>query len=607
VAGLIAGSTGAGGGFVVTPALMSLGIKGILAVGTDMLYLFANGLIGTAIHRKLGNVNVRLAIAFTVGSMTGVTVGGMANRALFELNPVTSDLVISLSYVVILGFLGFYALNDFVRTSRSMGSHDAARASTEVRQTPVALAVRSVRIPPLIRYDAHMAGGKQVSAIVVVLVGLVVGFVAAVLGAGGGFLTFPIFVYGLGISTLTTTGTNILQVLFTAGYGAIGQYAIHGYVIYSLAIAMMLGSLVGVQIGALGTRFVSPALIRGFYAVAILAGFVNRLFAVPEDLSRLGVIGLDGGVARALATVGSALFFALVTVLAVWILGTFVRSVPRLRAQSAGVASSTSRGRLVRRPRAFRLGIGLLVSFYTTVVAMSLPLSPSGQTALAWADGLFNSVSKGSAWFVPEEAQAIRSVAGERIDVTLQAPDAEEVALWARLYGRTGATVQTAGAELRVTGDLDAVLLGASSDAELAYANAGGGLRDRHGADPRAVTHAWWSSLKLVDRALDEQGHYQASAVVKSFERRVLEPAHNYYGTERKDLAANAGPVAGVLMLYLVFAVWYGGAIYALGEAFGIVGKGAPQAQPSRNANPPRRVAPSEAASAAGSLDSRLS
>src|SRR5512139_1875308 len=90
-AGLITGCIGAGGGFIITPALMAAGVKGILAVGTDLFHIFAKAIMGTAVHKKLGNVSVSLAVAFLVGSVLGATGGGVINRALYDYNPVLSD------------------------------------------------------------------------------------------------------------------------------------------------------------------------------------------------------------------------------------------------------------------------------------------------------------------------------------------------------------------------------------------------------------------------------------------------------------------------------------------------------------------------------------
>ncbi|MHC4078676.1 MAG: sulfite exporter TauE/SafE family protein, partial [Planctomycetota bacterium] len=87
-AGLITGCIGAGGGFIIAPALMSAGIKGILAVGTDLFHIFAKAIMGSVIHRKLGNVSVPLALTFLIGAIAGATVGGVINRVLYEINPV---------------------------------------------------------------------------------------------------------------------------------------------------------------------------------------------------------------------------------------------------------------------------------------------------------------------------------------------------------------------------------------------------------------------------------------------------------------------------------------------------------------------------------------
>ena len=87
-AGLITGCIGAGGGFIIAPALMSAGIKGILAVGTDLFHIFAKAIMGSVIHRKLGNVSVPLAATFLIGAIGGATLGGVINRVLYEINPV---------------------------------------------------------------------------------------------------------------------------------------------------------------------------------------------------------------------------------------------------------------------------------------------------------------------------------------------------------------------------------------------------------------------------------------------------------------------------------------------------------------------------------------
>ncbi|MDD4952043.1 MAG: sulfite exporter TauE/SafE family protein [Desulfovibrionaceae bacterium] len=331
-AGLITGCIGAGGGFIITPALMSAGIKGILAVGTDLFHIFAKAIMGTAVHRKLGNVSVGLAVAFLVGSGLGVTGGGVINRALYETNPVLSDTFISVIYVVLLGFLGIYAMTDFLRLRKS-DSGGGAHGGPSPHHTPgLPAKLQAAHIPPMIRFDEDLVpGGKKISFLFVAICGAIVGFVAAIMGVGGGFLTFPMFVYILGVSSFTTVGTDILQIIFTAGYASISQYAIYGFIFYTLAMGMLLGSLIGIQLGALTTKLVKGIYIRGFYATAILAGFLNRLFALPGKLSEMKYIALDKATGDMLATVGNWVFFIVVGIFAVWVIGTFFSKIGELR------------------------------------------------------------------------------------------------------------------------------------------------------------------------------------------------------------------------------------------------------------------------------------
>jgi hypothetical protein len=340
-AGLITGCIGAGGGFIITPALMSVGVKGILAVGTDQFHIFAKAIMGTTVHKKLGNVHVGLAIAFLVGSGIGVTAGGKINRALYEYNPVLSDLAISVIYVVMLGFLGIYAMSDFLKNRNAADAHGGSE-----ELTGLAKGLQKTNLPPIIKFDEHVTpGGRKISAWFVAVCGAVVGMAAAIMGVGGGFLTFPMFVYGLGVSTGTTVGTDILQIIFTAGYSSITQYAIYGYIFYTLAMGMLVGSLLGIQIGAITTKVVSGGHIKGFYAITILAGFVNRAFALPEKLVKMDYININAQLASILNTVGNIIFFGIIGFFAIWVISKFVGNIAKLRQEAMASMAISSDGK----------------------------------------------------------------------------------------------------------------------------------------------------------------------------------------------------------------------------------------------------------------------
>jgi len=330
-AGLITGCIGAGGGFIVTPALMAAGIKGILAVGTDLFHIFAKAIMGTTVHRKLGNVSVTLAVAFMVGSGGGTFIGGAINKGLYNTNPLLSEAFISAVYSVLLGFLGFYALIDYLRSRKEGGGGDAHGGATS--GTPsLAIKLQGMNLPPMISFDEDFVpGGKKISGVIVAAGGLIVGIMASIMGVGGGFITFPMFVYIFGVSSMTTVGTDILQIIFTAGVAAIGQYAIYGYVFYTLAIGMLVGSLIGIQVGALTTKVVKGIHIRGFYAVSILAGFINRVATLPKKLTELEVINVPNAVTSNIELFGNVVFWVVVAAFGVWVFGKFFANMGLLR------------------------------------------------------------------------------------------------------------------------------------------------------------------------------------------------------------------------------------------------------------------------------------
>ena len=345
-AGLITGCIGAGGGFVIAPALMSAGIKGILAVGTDLFHIFAKAIMGSVIHRQLGNISVPLAVVFLIGAIMGATIGGLINRLFYEINPVLSDAFITTIYALMLGFLGLYAMMDFLRARKAEvdilaphgggGEQEGKVEGAEMGNLPKKL--QSMKIPPMVKFDYDFTpGGHSISWLFLVLSGALVGLAAGIMGVGGGFLTFPIFVYILGVSSMTTVGTDIFQIIFTAGYAAVSQYAIYGFIFYTLAMGMLLGSLIGIQIGAMVTKVVKGITIRGFYAMAVLAGFVNRVFALPAKLGDMGVLPISKQAGAVLEAIGVWAFFIVIGGFGVWVIGTFLKNIGVLQGEEAAL------------------------------------------------------------------------------------------------------------------------------------------------------------------------------------------------------------------------------------------------------------------------------
>jgi hypothetical protein len=201
--------------------------------------------------------------------------------------------------------------------------------------TGLSVKMQSLALPPMIAFDEDLVpGGRRISGWIVAGGGVVVGLLAAIMGVGGGFVTFPMFVYIFGVSSMTTVGTDILQIIFTAGFASIGQYAIYGYVFYTLAIGMLLGSLLGIQVGALTTKVVKGIHIRGFYAISIIAGFVNRAAALPKKLVELEIVNWPPRLVNIIQDVGNVVFWIVVAFFGIWVFSKFFFNIGKLRGEA---------------------------------------------------------------------------------------------------------------------------------------------------------------------------------------------------------------------------------------------------------------------------------
>ncbi|NCC77605.1 MAG: sulfite exporter TauE/SafE family protein, partial [Clostridia bacterium] len=276
------------------------------------------------------------AVTFLIGAITGSTVGGYINRTIYDKNPVLSDMFITAIYVVILGFLAFYAMNDFLKSRKKAAVKEEGATKIAEEIPPLGKRLQSVNIPPMLTFDESITpGGRRISSIFLVIAGFIVGMAAAIMGVGGGFLTFPIFVYGLGVSSMTTVGTDIFQIVFVGGYAAIGQYAIYGFIFYTLAMGMLLGSLIGIQVGSIVTKVVPGITIRGFYAVTVTAGFLNRVCALPGKLVKMGYIDVSPGILKVVDLIGNVGFFVIITVFAAWVFYSFFSNLNVLKSEEA--------------------------------------------------------------------------------------------------------------------------------------------------------------------------------------------------------------------------------------------------------------------------------
>jgi hypothetical protein len=183
---------------------------------------------------------------------------------------------------------------------------------------------------------------------------------------------------------------------------------------------------------------------------------------------------------------------------------------------------------------------------------------------------MFNSLSKGSAYFIEEEMVKAEKMVGQEINVTINAADGTVAQTWEKLYTTAGANVSINGNEVTIKGDLGTLFKAAITDSDAMYKNQGDQIGSKYGLDARVAAYGWHASLKSMSGALDKQERFKESAAIQSVLKKALEPSYNYYSIEPKKVADYAGVVFLLLAFYLLYTMWYGFAIYFLADGFGI-------------------------------------
>jgi uncharacterized membrane protein YfcA len=245
IVGLLSGLFGVGGGFLLTPLLIMIGIPPTVAAASDSNQIVAAGASGAFAHSRSGNVDYKMGILLLLGGLIGGTAGVQLIKILRALGQ--ADVAIRLTYVVMLAVVGSYMFVDSLRGLQ-------AKAPTVLPTRPVdgvqrgSLYARLVRVLPW-KMDFERSG-VRVSALVPIALGSLVGALAAVMGVGGGFIMVPVMVYLLRMPMHVVVGTSLFQILFTCINVTVLQATFNHTVDFVLALALLVGSTSGAQIGA---------------------------------------------------------------------------------------------------------------------------------------------------------------------------------------------------------------------------------------------------------------------------------------------------------------------------------------------------------------------
>ena len=279
--GMLSGIFGVGGGFLMTPILIMIGIPPAVAVATEANQIVASSFSGVLAHFKRKTVDIKMGIVLMLGGLVGATLGVQIFKYLKSIGQV--ELLVTLSYVIFLGLVGsmmFIESLNAIRRAGKPGAKPKKKKHNWIHGLPFKMRFRT--------------SGLYISVIPPLLVGVAVGILAAIMGVGGGFIMVPAMIYMLGMPTKVVVGTSLFQIIFVTAYTTL-SHAMQNFTVDAiLALLLLTGGVIGAQIGTrIGVKLKAEQLRILLAAMVLLmcGKLALDLLLMPSELFSIGAGG----------------------------------------------------------------------------------------------------------------------------------------------------------------------------------------------------------------------------------------------------------------------------------------------------------------------------
>jgi len=282
IVGILSGMFGVGGGFLMTPLLFFIGIPPAVAVATEANQIVASSFSGVLAHLRRRNVDLKMGTVLLIGGLVGAALGIVLFNYLRSIGQV--DLLVKLSYVVFLGIVGglmFIESLNAIRRRNKPGAAPKRRKHGLVHALPFKMKFR--------------VSGLYISVIPILVVGVLVGILAAIMGVGGGFIMVPAMIYILGMPTKVVIGTSLFQIIFVTAFTTMLHATTNQTVDIVLAVLLLIGGVIGAQVGTrIGVKLKAEQL-RILLAIMVLLVCGKLALDLLIQPSELFSLGLEGG------------------------------------------------------------------------------------------------------------------------------------------------------------------------------------------------------------------------------------------------------------------------------------------------------------------------
>ena len=268
VIGILSGLFGVGGGFLLVPLLnVVFNVPYNIAIGSSLLQMVGTATASTLKHRGYSHIDYKLAGFAVMGSILGVELGArilvrLKSLGIIIINNSTisiMDFWISIVYIILLSLVGI---------SMFLESKKAKKRAPQggIVETSLSQKIRNIKIPPLISLPISKI--ENISLWNLIFIGFGVGILSGLLGVGGGFIISPTLIYLIGVPTSVAIGTGLFQIIFTSAYGAI-THLLKGNIDFKLVACILIGSIIGSQLGARIHNNIRGAYVRYYFSLLI--------------------------------------------------------------------------------------------------------------------------------------------------------------------------------------------------------------------------------------------------------------------------------------------------------------------------------------------------
>lgn len=313
--GIIGGFFGMGGAWMVTPGLNILGFPMAFAIGTDIAHMAGKSLISTLRHGRFGNVDYKLGLIMLVGTVVGFEVGAQMIMWLERIGNI--NIVVRWIYILLLTFIAWMVFYDLYQRKKKSKEAEAEGRVMKDDEAGInwAKTLHRIHIPPMINLRVS---GIYCSAWLPITVSFLTGWLAGILGIGGGLIRMPALIYLVGCPTHVAVGTDLFEVMISGLYGA-ASYTYKGRTELVAAMIMLVGAAVGAQIGAIATKYIKGYGIRIAFGICVVGCAVSIVLKMIQPLVPHLTVYLD-----AAATV---LILGLVSAMSIYIAIRMIRGV----------------------------------------------------------------------------------------------------------------------------------------------------------------------------------------------------------------------------------------------------------------------------------------